>query len=130
MGEAVEEDGALGVAGGDEFGIVEAELVVQRRDVDGVELRQRGGVFQVDLGVAAAGLHVADRAVGVQVRAGAGFERLVVVVGIGQVRIARGRTASSDVSAMLRWSDLADGMSLLRASFFKSSLRNFSASAL
>ena len=67
---SMEEDGSLRTPGRDQSGVGDAVGVVQRSDIEEPRLLQRSREFQLHLRVAAAGLDVALRAVGVQVGAG------------------------------------------------------------
>src|ERR1051325_1036086 len=82
---AVQEDRLLGMAGGEELGVLDAEVAVLRVDVDDAHVLQGEIDEQLELRVAAAPFDVAMAAVGVQVRAGADVDRQALVVEVGEL---------------------------------------------
>ena len=76
----MEEHRAVRVAGCHQHRVAEPEAVVLRPRADELHAITGRGEFELHARISAAGLDVADRAVGVQVRARAAIEILVRVI--------------------------------------------------
>src|SRR5438105_13434886 len=74
--DALIENGTSGVTRKDEHGIVNPKGVVLGSGAEKIHSGAGGGEAQFDFRIASSGFHVADRAIGVQIRASAFFERM------------------------------------------------------
>ena len=88
-GHAVEEDRAVGVAGGDEAGLADIEVEVLGFDVEKFAFVVGKVVGEIDHGVAATGSYVAIGAVGLEIGTGAGIKRGGFVVRINLASIGQ-----------------------------------------
>src|SRR5262249_37869478 len=84
---SMEQDGSLRTSGRDQAGIGNAVGVVQRSDIEEPRLLSSSREFELHLRVAAAGLDVALRAVGVQVAAARAVQLLLRVIWVHKPRV-------------------------------------------
>ena len=81
-GHAVEQDGAVGFAWGNEAGVADVEVEVLGFEVEKFAFVVGKVVGEIDHGVAATGSYMAVGAVGLEVGTSAGVKRGCFVVGI------------------------------------------------
>ena len=88
IADAMQQDGPLRASRRDKTRIGQIEGIVKRFHAYRPHLVQSGGIFQVDLGVAPAGFHVALSAVSLEILTGAQSQVLLLVVRVQQVGVA------------------------------------------
>src|ERR1043166_6477072 len=97
------ENGSIRIAGKNQHGVVDSKTVVLWPGAEDVHLLAGGREAQFHFGVAAAGIHVANRTIDMEIRARPPIESLAAIIRINQfIAFRLGESSSEDTNMLQR----------------------------